>query len=75
MNKTQSEKKSRHHEPLQAEAGVGQYFADPQKEEVKWEGVYYEGNFYLADPKTYSKLQEVEANIDLEKRLAASVKM
>ena len=75
MNKIESEHSSRiMHEPRQEDVGVGDYLADPQREVMHWKGVYLEGKFYITDPQTYEKLQEVEANIDLQKKMAISIK-
>lgn len=37
--------------------GVGENYADPQREVVHWTAVYFEGKFYLSDPHTILKLQ------------------
>ena len=53
---------------------MGDYFADPEREIVKWTGFFYEGKFYLENPLIYSKLQEVEEAVELEKKIAESCK-
>jgi hypothetical protein len=45
--------------------GVGEYYADPEREIVEWTALYFEGKFYLSDPYSIAKLQEIQSEIDL----------
>jgi hypothetical protein len=37
---------------------------------MEWSAAYMEGKFFMADPQSISKLIQIQAEIELEKRIA-----